>query len=262
MIEKPVVFKNDRGQQLVGMLHLPKARGGKRFPAVIICHGWGGTKIGLCRRYVILSRKLAKKGIAVLRYDTWGHGDSAGDFASHTTTQAVKDLDCALRFIKNVQVVDTKCIGLLGHSRGGQLVLERASKDEKIRTVVGLAPLINRKWLAKESRYPDIEVIAYWKKRGYHIATWGELFKTSYWKDAHKYRTQDVLKNIKCPVLLVHGSKDTTVDVRSSKEAIGELPPLSRLEIVGGADHNFSNPTHNIELLNMMTGWFSRWLKP
>lgn len=256
MIEKPVTFKNSKGMQLVGMLHIPKGKG--RFPAVIFCHGWGGTKVGLGRRYVILSRRLAREGIAVLRYDTWGHGDSAGDFATHTTTQAKKDLDCALRFIKNIKGVDANRIGLLGHSRGGQIVLERAAQDKKIRTVIGFAPLINKKWLSRGSNYPNRKVVAYWKRRGYEIATWGELFKISYWNDAQKYGTQNVLKKINCPVLLIHGNKDTTVDVRSSKEAIKELPPSSMLKIIGGADHNFTDPMDNIELLNTTVSWLKK----
>ena len=76
-METPVVF-DSKGQQIVGMLHVPNGRG--RFPGALLLHGFTGTKTESHRMFVKLSRRLAEHGIASLRFDFRGSGDSAGEF--------------------------------------------------------------------------------------------------------------------------------------------------------------------------------------
>ena len=87
-MESPVVFEN-KGQQIVGMLHLPEGRG--RFPTALLLHGFTGTKVEAHRMFVKLSRALADHGIASLRFDYRGSGDSAGEFEDMTIRSEVAD---------------------------------------------------------------------------------------------------------------------------------------------------------------------------
>ena len=83
MKELPVSFKSE-GKQLVGMLHLPDK---KKAPCVIMCHGYQGNKFGNHKRvFVKTARYFAKNGIASLRFDFLGCGDSEGRPEEVTTT--------------------------------------------------------------------------------------------------------------------------------------------------------------------------------
>src|SRR5207244_3810038 len=87
-METPVTFEC-KGQQLVGMLHVPDGRG--RFPAALLLHGFTASKTENHRMFVKLSRQLASQGIASLRFDFRGSGDSAGDSEDMTIRSEMAD---------------------------------------------------------------------------------------------------------------------------------------------------------------------------
>ena len=95
-METPVTF-DCKGQQIVGMLHLPEGRG--RVPAALLMHGFTGTKVESHRLFVKISRALAEHGIASLRFDYRGSGDSAGDFEEMTIRSEIADALEAVRFL-------------------------------------------------------------------------------------------------------------------------------------------------------------------
>ena len=62
-----------------------------------------------------------RHGIAVLRYDKRGVGDSTGDFAAATSVDFASDVDAAVAFLNSRPEVDKHHIGLIGHSEGGAI---------------------------------------------------------------------------------------------------------------------------------------------
>src|SRR5690349_11530430 len=95
-MEIPVTF-DCRGEQIVGMLHLPEGRG--RHPAVLLLHGFTGTKSEAHGMFVKMSRALVDHGIASLRFDFRGSGDSGGSFEEMTIKSEVIDATEAVRFL-------------------------------------------------------------------------------------------------------------------------------------------------------------------
>ena len=65
MVEKKISFKNNKGQKLVGIIHIPDKN--KKHPTVIICHGFKRTKEQIIP--LVLSRNLSVNGFVVLRFD-------------------------------------------------------------------------------------------------------------------------------------------------------------------------------------------------
>lgn len=93
----------------------------------------------------LLADFLTKNGFAVLRYDDRGYGDSEGDFNSATSLDFAKDAKAAVTFLKSKSIIDSKKIGLIGHSEGGLIapIIEVTSKDELSFLVLLAAPGIN-----------------------------------------------------------------------------------------------------------------------
>lgn len=82
---------------------------------------------------------LTKKGYAVLRVDDRGAGKSTGDFSNSTTADFAQDVEEHIRYAKNLPMIDTTQIGLLGHSEGGLIAPMVAVRNKSVSFVILLA---------------------------------------------------------------------------------------------------------------------------
>ena len=135
-----VTFKNTKANiSLSGTLTLPKKDG--VFPVVILITGSGkqnrDEELLGHKPFLIISDYLTKNGIAVLRYDDRGVGQSKGDF--NTSADFATDVESAVAYLKNRKEVNKKKIGLVGHSEGGLIAPIVASKSKDISFIVLLA---------------------------------------------------------------------------------------------------------------------------
>ena len=116
------------GLELAGTLTVPRSAG--PHPAVVLITGSGPQDrdegVAGHRPFLVLADHLTRRGIAVLRYDDRGVGDSRGDFRSATNTDFVSDALAAVAYLKTRSEVDPARIGLIGHSEGG-IVAPRAA---------------------------------------------------------------------------------------------------------------------------------------
>jgi len=137
-----VVFKNTKANiSLSGTLTLPKKDG--IFPVVILITGSGpqnrDEELLGHKPFLIISDYLTQNGIAVLRYDDRGVGQSTGDFKSATSADFATDVESAIAYLKTRKEINKKKIGLVGHSEGGLIAPIVASKSKDVRFIVLLA---------------------------------------------------------------------------------------------------------------------------
>jgi pimeloyl-ACP methyl ester carboxylesterase len=120
--EEDFVFANpEAGITLAGTLTLPKGPG--PFPAAVLISGSGQqdrdeTVFGH-RPFLIIADYLTRQGIAVLRYDDRGVGQSTGDPANATSADFATDALSAVRYLQTRREINPQKIGLIGHSEGG-----------------------------------------------------------------------------------------------------------------------------------------------
>ena len=107
-----------RNLTLRGMLHIPDNASGK-VPVVCIFHWFTGTKVEPHFIFVKLSRRLEKAGIASLRFDFGGSGESDGDFEDMTILTELEDAKAILDYAKSLPFADAERIGVVGLSMGG-----------------------------------------------------------------------------------------------------------------------------------------------
>lgn len=135
-----VTFLNG-SDTLAGTLTMPSQ--GSRFPAVVLITGSGAQnrdeEIMGHKPFLVIADHLTRNGVAVLRYDDRGTGSSTGNFADATTTDFVTDTRAAVEFLKKRKEINSRKIGLIGHSEGGVIAPMVAASDDKIRFVVMLA---------------------------------------------------------------------------------------------------------------------------
>ncbi len=120
----------------------------KKVPAVIFISGTGpqdrdGSMAGF-KFFAELASYLNGRGIAVLRIDDRGVGKTTGIYQQATTEDFAQDIEAGIDFLKKQPQVDTKKIGLLGHSEGGAVSFIVSSRHKDIAFLVSMAGLATK----------------------------------------------------------------------------------------------------------------------
>lgn len=236
-----VTFRTLDGLHLAGTLVMPD--GSPEF-AVVLVHGGGVTREegGFFTR---LAAGLAGSGVASLRFDLRGHGDSEGRQEDLTLAAILNDIRVALAQVR--KATGARRVSLLGASfSGGVCAYYAAKRPAEIDRLVLLNPQLNYKWRTIDSR-------PYWTDDYLSDAAAQQLehqgsiqftptlkhgraiFNEAFWFDA-----QAVLSEIQAPTLIVHGTKDTFVPIESSREAATRLTAEHRLVEIEGSQHGFA----------------------
>lgn len=137
-----VIFENKEAKiKLAGTLTMPSGRG--KFPAIVLVAGSGpndrNEEILGHKPFLVLADYLTKNGYAVLRYDKRGVAESTGDFKNATIFDFAKDAKAALAFLRTKKEIDSKKMGIIGHSEGGDIAQIVASKDATLDFIVLMA---------------------------------------------------------------------------------------------------------------------------
>ncbi len=131
----------DGGHTLAGTFTRP--REGGPFPAAILISGSGpqdrDEALAGHRPFLVLADHLTRRGIAVLRYDDRGVGESTGDFAAATSPDFASDALAGVAYLKTRDDVDTGAIGLAGHSEGGLVAPMAAVESDDVAFIVLMA---------------------------------------------------------------------------------------------------------------------------
>jgi pimeloyl-ACP methyl ester carboxylesterase len=135
-------FENrEAGITLAGTLTLPEGTG--KFPAVVLISGSGpqnrDEELLGHRPFLVLADHLTRQGIAVLRFDDRGVGESTGDFNAATSADFATDAASALAYLKTRKEINRKKTGLIGHSEGGMIAPMVAAQDKSVAFLVLLA---------------------------------------------------------------------------------------------------------------------------
>jgi len=121
--------------RLAAMLHLPEERPAAGAPAALLCHGLTGHRSETKFLFVRLARRLAARGVAVLRFDFRGSGESTGTFDEMSLLTELADARCALGFLAKCEGVDASRIGVLGFSCGGAVAGRLVAEEKRVRAL-------------------------------------------------------------------------------------------------------------------------------
>lgn len=217
---------------LAGVLHSPNE---KASACVITCHGLYSSKDS--EKYVGIGRRFCGEGIAVLRFDFRGCGESGGLFEDTSLTGRIEDLESALDFVEER---GCESVGVMGSSLGGTVSILTAAKDRRVKALVAWATPC----------YLD-ELF-----RGEVIEGFERLRQ-----DVGKYDVVKAVKEVYCPVLIVHGSLDEQVPLSHAKVLYENAKEPKDIQIIEGGDHRLTNPIHRRRAVDLTLEWFKNIYK-
>ncbi|VVB75694.1 Putative aminoacrylate hydrolase RutD [uncultured archaeon] len=218
---------------------------------VALSHGFGSCKER--KNYKEFETELNAVGIGTVRYDYYGHGKLYCDNSKKSTYSVTKDVTLSKMVASLREVVSyikkkgNYSIGLMGNSFGGLLSLIVASQDSSIKALALKSPVVEpiSFW---QNRLGD-KRIKDWEKKGImHWGCVGEDFdlEFDFWKDLQAYDTLTLAKQMRCPVLIVHGGADTIVPIKQS-QALAKILGV-QVRVVAGADHDYETTKQHNEM--------------
>lgn len=248
--EIPITFKNKKGKELVGVVHLPER---EKPPLVIIAHGFQGTKSE--KKFVSLARSLQKAGILVFRFDFEGCGDSQGEPSRLTVADEVSDFQSAFKVVLSSCHIDSQRIGFFGYSLGA-VVSGLFAQNTKPKTLVFWSPAFNQRslfklWYSKE----DIDKI---KNKGVIYKKEKEIGRDYYLENKHKDYSF-IFSKLKIPILILHGTKDKDVPIENSQKITQKYKNITLLPL-RGSDHKIENVFLQKRAIKLTTEWFKKYL--
>lgn len=274
-IEERIVSFQNEGMNLVATLVLPK--GVKRPPIALTFNGFGEDRFyielpntGGEYFYERVSRILAEQGIAALRVDYRGSGDSDGAYEMTSFSGQVSDALAAINYVCTDlrRVVGWRNLGLVGFSQGGLVSAIAASRDERVGSLalwsaVTAPPityeyLITREGLEKGIALPDggfdiFPIII----EGQHYGDiplgkcfFQDLFTTNPVAQIHKY---------KGPLLYVAGAQDVIVwpQPQMAQQYLDNHEGFEKL-VVLDTDHEFKTYM-GVEEFDKTIYWTAAW---
>jgi hypothetical protein len=123
------------GYSIPGVLTVPKAGGRHAYPTVLMLHGTASQKDEVGDMYKREAQKLGAAGVASLRIDFAGSGDSTLPQTAFTYTEEVSDTKTALTWLSRRPEVDAGRLGLVGFSQGGRVAATVAGTDPRVKAV-------------------------------------------------------------------------------------------------------------------------------
>ncbi len=234
------------GLTLRGMLHLPDSFTAK-LPVVMIFHGFTGNKMEPHFIFVKLSRLLEKRGIASVRFDFGGSGESDGEFSAMTITGELKDAKVILDFVKSLDFCSRERLGVVGLSMGGVVAsLLAGDCPDEIRALCLWAPAGNiKEYVTRGMSETDIK--AFYEK-GFKDAG-GLAVGKNFIDDVDTLDLLQRAATYEKPVILIHGTADQTVPLQVSRQYLESYGSHARLHEIKDADHTFNKLDWEREVL-------------
>ncbi len=205
-IRERVTIDGDHGK-LQAVIQKPDLKPGQQCPMVVFCHGFGGTKEGPL--FELITDSLQKHGIASIRFDFNGHGESDGKFEEMTVPNEINDAKKVIEYVRDLRYVSK--IALVGHSQGGVVASMTAGElDSDISAVVLMAP-------AAVLRDDAIRGSTFGKQYNpldppEYVELWGpQRLGRNYIKTAFSLPIYETAANYHGPALIIHGNGDRIV---------------------------------------------------
>lgn len=245
------------GVVLAGTLTLPAgASAARRVPAVVTISGSGpqdrDETIPMVRGYAPfreVADTLGRRGIAVLRYDDRGAGQSTGSHATATSLDFAADVRAVLAWLRQRPEVDPARIALLGHSEGGLAAPIVAADDSLLAGVVLMAAPSRpgRRILAYQNRMlieQDTAIAPAARDSAVAAAMvrLDSLARVSGWMAF--FLDHDPLptaRRLGLPVLILHGATDRQVTADQADELAEAIRSAGNRNVV---KHTFAETNH------------------
>jgi len=249
---KKLEFKNKDGRSLSARLDLPVDGNPAAFALFAHCFTCSKNTKAIAH----ISRALTREGIAVLRFDFTGLGESEGDFADTNFSSNVDDLIMAADFLKSEYQAPKI---LIGHSLGGAAVIQAAGRIPSSKAVATIAAPADPRHLT-HALGSAIQTI---KSQGEaEVSLAGRTFtlKKQFLDDLQFVNMKETLKNLNRALLVLHSPIDKTVAIENAAQIFQAARHPKSFISLDTADHLLSNPQDSLYAGSVIAAWALKYI--
>lgn len=222
-------ISNSAKEKLAGVEVLPGSLNHK-LPAVILVHGFAYYKEedGI---FTGMAEVLAQGGYATYYFDFSGCGESEGNYEAISLSKLVTDLQTVVDIVSGYEYLDSSNLSFIGQSFGTSVII--AAQILQARRIVLCGALDNAYKLISElmDEFDPRGISKIYRSSG-KVTTIGPQF----WDDLKQYDLPHLIAQFTCPVLFIHGAKDTIVPVASMERLRSQTQQASTV-ILPLSDH-------------------------
>lgn len=246
------VFQNPQGESLSGLLEIPSDTI-KSY--ALFAHCFTCSKDNPAAARIALA--LADRGIAVLRFDFTGLGNSKGDFSDTNFSSNLQDLLAAARYLEQQYAAPAL---LIGHSLGGSAVLAVAQNLPSVKAVITIgapATASHVKHLFADS-YRELQ-----DKQSVQVELAGRSFniKRQFIDDLEKYNSVAHIGALGKALLIFHSPLDNIVSIDEAARIYTAARHPKSFVSLDHADHLLTNSEDSRYVAEVLSAWASRYLR-
>jgi len=245
-------FKNANGELLTGLLETPdrQSRAYALFAHCFTC----SKDIAAASR---ITRGLAGKGIAVLRFDFTGLGNSDGDFANTNFSSNLQDLIHAARYLEENYSAPSL---IIGHSLGGAAVLAAAHSIDSIKAVVTIGAPATANHVEHLFADTKDEIISRHLAK-VNLAGRQFTIKKQFLDDLNSYNDVEHIAQLGKALLVFHSPVDETVSIDEAAKIYSAARHPKSFISLDKADHLLSRREDSEYVSNVIASWASHYLE-
>lgn len=244
-------FTSKEGIELAGLLELPDAAP-QAFALFAHCFTCSKDIAAASR----IARGLAAVGIACLRFDFTGLGNSDGDFANSNFSSNIQDLNAAAAYLEAHYEAPKL---LIGHSLGGAAVLAAAHDLPSVEAIATIGAPATAKHV--EHLFADARAdLAANDEAAVSIGGREFNIKQQFLHDLDRYASTEHIGKLKRAVLICHSPIDTIVDVNEAARIYQAAKHPKSFVSLDKADHLLSNKADSAYVASVIATWAARYL--
>jgi len=229
----------DHGR-LKAIIQKPELQPGEKCPMVVFCHGFSGRKEGPL--FELVADTLQAHGIASIRFDFNGHGESEGEFVDMTVPNEIEDAKKVVEYVRDLRYVSD--LAVVGHSQGGVVAsmlagqLSEELSEPAFKAVVLMAPAAVLRDDAIRGSTMGTQYDPF--DPGEYVELWGGLkLGSEFIRTAFSLPIYETAAKYQGSALIIHGNADRVVPYTYG-ERFHQIWPKSELVIQEYYDHGFS----------------------
>ena len=253
---KNIEIPGTRGN-IPATIQLPaKSARGEELPLVVLCHGFTGNRQG-DGHFAPLAEDLAANGIATVRLDFAGCGDSTEPYANYTLANMAADVDSVIGYMQ--ATYGTGKTALVGHSMGGRLASLYPQLGQYPVTALALWSPANGTGLQgleflSIDNFAAVEELAARADAEGSVAAWGVELSAAYIDGMRDSDPNAALQESGLPVLLTYSGNERILSDTTQTETKAAVESLPDGQVVlnpfVNGDHNYTSedPATNTQL--------------
>lgn len=245
-------FKNARGERLAGRLDLPAGERPRAY--AIFAHCFTCTKN--FNAILNINRSLVKEGIAVLRFDFTGIGESEGDFSETSFGTNVNDLVAASDFLSSAYGPPKL---LIGHSLGGAAVLQAARRIPSCAAVATIGAPADLSHLRRILRPSGVTGAGNGQTE---ITLHGRTFRIGeqFVEELRDDKMESAIRHLDKALMIFHSPSDEVVAVENAWRIFGAAGYPKSFVSLEGADHLLTKREDSLYVGSVLASWSARYL--